>query len=260
MNKKTLFSIRKLSVGIASVAIGGLLFVSTGHSVQAAEGETTANPTENGTTVTSGNENTDSTTSDDNSNNSGNNVADDSNTNTNPTDGENTTPNETGGDQSNDNATDGENTTPNETGEDSSNGNATDGENTTSDETGEDQSNEETSNQGTDSSVEGTTHKVAPGETIEGIAKENNTTVNQIVKDNGITDPDLVVAGTDLVINQPSSAHGVNNQATSDNSKASSNELPETGNSSGVNAGLTGGLALVAGAALVASRRRKEQE
>ncbi|HCG74483.1 LysM domain-containing protein, partial [Staphylococcus sp.] len=151
-------------------------------------------------------------------------------------------------------------TTPNETGEDSSNGNATDGENTTSDETGEDQSNEETSNQGTDSSVEGTTHKVAPGETIEGIAKENNTTVNQIVKDNGITDPDLVVAGTDLVINQPSSAHGVNNQATSDNSKASSNELPETGNSSGVNAGLTGGLALVAGAALVASRRRKEQE
>ncbi|WP_248498994.1 YSIRK-type signal peptide-containing protein, partial [Staphylococcus haemolyticus] len=42
MNKKTLFSIRKLSVGIASVAIGGLLFVSAGHDADAAEYNTNA--------------------------------------------------------------------------------------------------------------------------------------------------------------------------------------------------------------------------
>jgi LPXTG-motif cell wall anchor domain protein len=69
-----------------------------------------------------------------------------------------------------------------------------------------------------------------------------------------------VVAGTDLVINQPSSSHVNNDKVTSESHNANSNELPETGEGSGINVGLTGGLALAAGAALVASRRRKEQE
>ncbi|WP_153020407.1 LysM peptidoglycan-binding domain-containing protein, partial [Staphylococcus capitis] len=124
----------------------------------------------------------------------------------------------------------------------------------------EDNGSSEATNKESGNTVEGTTHKVAAGETIEEIAKEHNTTVNQIAKDNGISNPNLVVAGTDLVINQPSSSHVNNDKVTSESHNANSNELPETGEGSGINVGLTGGLALAAGAALVVSRRRKEQE
>lgn len=237
MNKKTLFSIRKLSVGIASVAIGGLLFISSGYSAHAAEDDNPSNSVDNTIKDTSGSENQDSTNTAGNTENNNN---EDINTPANTASGEQ--------DQNSGNVT--------ENGNDSSKQDGDQDKEAPKDDNGS----SEATNKESGNTVEGTTHKVAAGETIEEIAKEHNTTVNQIAKDNGISNPNLVVAGTDLVINQPSSSHVNNDKVTSESHNANSNELPETGEGSGINVGLTGGLALAAGAALVASRRRKEQE
>ncbi|MCC3744306.1 YSIRK-type signal peptide-containing protein [Staphylococcus capitis] len=276
MNKKTLFSIRKLSVGIASVAIGGLLFISSGYSAHAAEDDNPSNSVDNTIKDTSGSENQDSTNTAGNTENNNN---EDNNTPANTASGEqdqnsgNVT--ENGNDSS---KQDGDQSVKDEPKDDngSSNGTAEDQDKDgtivdnkdASKQDGdqdkeapkEDNGSSEATNKESGNTVEGTTHKVAAGETIEEIAKEHNTTVNQIAKDNGISNPNLVVAGTDLVINQPSSSHVNNDKVTSESHNANSNELPETGEDSGINVGLTGGLALAAGAALVASRRRKEQE
>ena len=313
MNKKTLFSIRKLSVGIASVAIGGLLFISSGYSAHAAEDDNPSNSVDNTIKDTSGSENQDSTNTAGNTENNNN---EDNNTPANTASGEqdqnsgNVTENgndssKQDGDQDKE-ATKDDNGSSNGTAEDQDKDGtivdnkdaskqdgdqdkeATKDDNGSSNGTAEDQDKDgtivdnkdaskqdgdqdkeapkedngssEATNKESGNTVEGTTHKVAAGETIEEIAKEHNTTVNQIAKDNGISNPNLVVAGTDLVINQPSSSHVNNDKVTSESHNANSNELPETGEDSGINVGLTGGLALAAGAALVASRRRKEQE
>ena len=314
MNKKTLFSIRKLSVGIASVAIGGLLFISSGYSAHAAEDDNPSNSVDNTIKDTSGSENQDSTNTAGNTENNNN---EDNNTPANTASGEqdqnsgNVTENgndssKQDGDQDKE-ATKDDNGSSNGTAEDqdkdgtivdNKDASKQDGDQSVKDEpkddngssngTAEDQDKDgtivdnkdaskqdgdqdkeapkedngssEATNKESGNTVEGTTHKVAAGETIEEIAKEHNTTVNQIAKDNGISNPNLVVAGTDLVINQPSSSHVNNDKVTSESHNANSNELPETGEDSGINVGLTGGLALAAGAALVASRRRKEQE
>ncbi|MEX3438142.1 YSIRK-type signal peptide-containing protein, partial [Staphylococcus capitis] len=85
MNKKTLFSIRKLSVGIASVAIGGLLFISSGYSAHAAEDDNPSNSVDNTIKDTSGSENQDSTNTAGNTENNNN---EDNNTPANTASGE----------------------------------------------------------------------------------------------------------------------------------------------------------------------------
>ncbi|MFP7476108.1 LysM peptidoglycan-binding domain-containing protein, partial [Staphylococcus hominis] len=114
---------------------------------------------------------------------------------------------------------------------------------------------------------ETTTHTVVPGETVAEIAKENNTTVDQIVKDNGLVDANHIVPGQELVVNHPvtntedltqTTTH--NNNYTTSQDVVDNKELPETGNESNVNSGLLGGLALAAGAVLVGFNRRKEEK
>ncbi|WP_145438786.1 LysM peptidoglycan-binding domain-containing protein, partial [Staphylococcus hominis] len=114
---------------------------------------------------------------------------------------------------------------------------------------------------------ETTTHTVVPGETVAEIAKENNTTVDQIVKDNGLVDANHIVPGQELLVNHPvtntedltqTTTH--NNNFTTSQDVVDNKELPETGSESNVNSGLLGGLALAAGAVLVGFNRRKEEK
>ncbi|MGW9989336.1 LysM peptidoglycan-binding domain-containing protein, partial [Staphylococcus hominis] len=114
---------------------------------------------------------------------------------------------------------------------------------------------------------ETTTHTVVPGDTVAKIANAHNTTVEQIVKDNGLVDSNYIVPGQELVVNHPvtntedltqTTTH--NNNFTTSQDVVDNKELPETGSESNVNSGLLGGLALAAGAVLVGFNRRKEEK
>ncbi|WP_368865035.1 LysM domain-containing protein, partial [Staphylococcus hominis] len=118
-----------------------------------------------------------------------------------------------------------------------------------------------------DQEKETTTHTVVPGETVAKIANAHNTTVDQIVKDNGLVDANHIVPGQELVVNHPvtntedltqTTTH--NNNFTTSQDVVDNKELPETGSESNVNSGLLGGLALAAGAVLVGFNRRKEEK
>ncbi|WP_049417965.1 LysM peptidoglycan-binding domain-containing protein, partial [Staphylococcus hominis] len=114
---------------------------------------------------------------------------------------------------------------------------------------------------------ETTTHTVVPGDTVAKIANAHNTTVEQIVKDNGLVDSNYIVPGQELLVNHPvtntedltqTTTH--NNNFTTSQDVVDNKELPETGSESNVNSGLLGGLALAAGAVLVGFNRRKEEK
>ncbi|PXA37242.1 staphylococcal protein A, partial [Staphylococcus pseudintermedius] len=68
-------------------------------------------------------------------------------------------------------------------------------------------------------------HVVQPGETVEKIAKANNTTVEQIAKDNHLEDKNMILPGQKLVVD--------NQKAMKDSQEAKANHemkaLPETG-------------------------------
>ena len=44
-------------------------------------------------------------------------------------------------------------------------------------------------------------YTVKPGDTLTAIAKQYNTTVAKLVKDNNIKNPDLIFAGQELIVN-----------------------------------------------------------
>ena len=248
MNKKTLFSIRKLSVGIASVAIGGLLFVSAGHDADAAEYNTNADT------------NTEATTELLNSHNAS--VVDEGATNANT-------------DQP---ATSGDFFPKADVVDEGATNANTDQPATSEDffpkadvvKEGEkyvDTTKPATPDELLDQEKETTTHTVVPGETVAKIANAHNTTVDQIVKDNGLVDANHIVPGQELVVNHPvtntedltqTTTH--NNNFTTSQDVVDNKELPETGSESNVNSGLLGGLALAAGAVLVGFNRRKEEK
>ena len=48
-----------------------------------------------------------------------------------------------------------------------------------------------------------TTYKIKPGDNLTKIAKEFNTTVEELVKLNGIANPNLIIAGADLTVPTP---------------------------------------------------------
>ena len=238
MNKKTLFSIRKLSVGIASVAIGGLLFVSAGHDADAAEYNTNADT------------NTEATTELLNSHNAS--VVEEGATNANT-----------------DQPATSEDFFPKADVVDEGEGYVdTSKEATPGDFFGQKDDEGKTGAHYVDNTTdETTTHTVVPGETVAEIAKENNTTVDQIVKDNGLVDANHIVPGQELLVNHPvtntedltqTTTH--NNNFTTSQDVVDNKELPETGSESNVNSGLLGGLALAAGAVLVGFNRRKEEK
>ena len=266
MNKKTLFSIRKLSVGIASVAIGGLLFVSAGHDADAAEYNTNADT------------NTEATTELLNSHNAS--VVEEGATNANtdqPATSEDFFPKADVVEEGATNA----NTDQPATSEDffpkadvveegATNAN-TDQPATSEDFFGQKDEQDDEGKNGADyvdnTTDETTTHTVVPGDTVAKIANAHNTTVEQIVKDNGLVDSNYIVPGQELVVNHPvtntedltqTTTH--NNNFTTSQDVVDNKELPETGSESNVNSGLLGGLALAAGAVLVGFNRRKEEK
>ena len=51
------------------------------------------------------------------------------------------------------------------------------------------------------SNASGITHKVAPKETLFGIAKKYNVTVEEIVRANGLCNPNFIKVGQKLIIN-----------------------------------------------------------
>ena len=292
MNKKTLFSIRKLSVGIASVAIGGLLFVSAGHDADAAEYNTNADT------------NTEATTELLNSHNAS--VVEEGATNANtdqPATSEDFFPKADVVDEGEGYVDTSKEATPNDffpkadvvdegEGYVDTSKEATPGDffgqkddegktgagyvDTTKPATPGDifgQKNDEgktgagyvdTTKPATPGDIFGqkndegktgahyvdnttdetTTHTVVPGETVAEIAKENNTTVDQIVKDNGLVDANHIVPGQELLVNHPvtntedltqTTTH--NNNFTTSQDVVDNKELPETGSESNVNSG-----------------------
>ncbi|EGQ3457209.1 LysM peptidoglycan-binding domain-containing protein [Staphylococcus pseudintermedius] len=89
-------------------------------------------------------------------------------------------------------------------------------------------------------------HVVQPGETVEKIAKANNTTVEQIAKDNHLEDKNMILPGQKLVVD--------NQKAMKDSKEAKANHemkaLPETGEENDMalfGTSLTGGLSLALG-------------
>ncbi|HGH0811558.1 TPA: B domain-containing protein [Staphylococcus pseudintermedius] len=91
-------------------------------------------------------------------------------------------------------------------------------------------------------------HVVQPGETVEKIAKANNTTVEQIAKDNHLEDKNMILPGQKLVV---------------DNQKAKANHemkaLPETGEENDMalfGTSLTGGLSLALGLYILGRGRK----
>ena len=241
MNKKTLFSIRKLSVGIASVAIGGLLFVSAGHDADAAEYNTNADT------------NIEATSELLNSHNAS--VVEEGATNANtdqPATSEDFFPKADVVEEGADYVDTTKPATPDDffgqkDEQDDEGKNGADYVDNTTDET--------------------TTHTVVPGDTVAKIANAHNTTVEQIVKDNGLVDANHIVPGQELLVNHPvtntedltqTTTH--NNNFTTSQDVVDNKELPETGSESNVNSGLLGGLALAAGAVLVGFNRRKEEK
>lgn len=48
-----------------------------------------------------------------------------------------------------------------------------------------------------------TTYKIKPGDNLTKIAKEYNTTVEELVKLNNIANPNLIIAGADLIVPTP---------------------------------------------------------
>ena len=288
MNKKTLFSIRKLSVGIASVAIGGLLFVSAGHDADAAEYNTNADTNTEATTellnshnasvVEEGatNANTDQpATSEDFFPKAD--VVEEGATNANtdqPATSEDFFPKadvvEEGATNANtDQPATSEDFFPKADVVDEGEGYVdTSKEATPGDFFGQKDDEGKTGAHYVDNTTdETTTHTVVPGETVAEIAKENNTTVDQIVKDNGLVDANHIVPGQELLVNHPvtntedltqTTTH--NNNFTTSQDVVDNKELPETGSESNVNSGLLGGLALAAGAVLVGFNRRKEEK
>ena len=99
-------------------------------------------------------------------------------------------------------------------------------------------------------------HVVKAGDTLESIAKAQNTTVSQLVKDNHLANANMILPGQKLVVAQ------ANDKAAHSNEKAASKEskvLPETGlNDTDALFGTTvaGGLSLALGALLLGRSRK----
>ncbi|EGQ3832329.1 LysM peptidoglycan-binding domain-containing protein [Staphylococcus pseudintermedius] len=99
-------------------------------------------------------------------------------------------------------------------------------------------------------------HVVQPGETVEKIAKANNTTVEQIAKDNHLEDKNMILPGQKLVVD--------NQKAMKDSKEAKANHemkaLPETGEENDMalfGTSLTGGLSLALGLYILGRGGRK---
>ncbi|MGS3975252.1 B domain-containing protein [Staphylococcus pseudintermedius] len=98
-------------------------------------------------------------------------------------------------------------------------------------------------------------HVVQPGETVEKIAKANNTTVEQIAKDNHLEDKNMILPGQKLVVD--------NQKAMKDSKEAKANHemkaLPETGEENDMalfGTSLTGGLSLALGLYILGRDRK----
>ncbi|EKO1106093.1 B domain-containing protein [Staphylococcus pseudintermedius] len=98
-------------------------------------------------------------------------------------------------------------------------------------------------------------HVVQPGETVEKIAKANNTTVEQIAKDNHLEDKNMILPGQKLVVD--------NQKAMKDSQEAKANHemkaLPETGEENDMalfGTSLTGGLSLALGLYILGRGRK----
>ncbi|EGQ2834731.1 B domain-containing protein [Staphylococcus pseudintermedius] len=98
-------------------------------------------------------------------------------------------------------------------------------------------------------------HVVQPGETVEKIAKANNTTVEQIAKDNHLEDKNMILPGQKLVVD--------NQKAMKDSKEAKANHemkaLPETGEENDMalfGTSLTGGLSLALGLYILGRGRK----
>ncbi|ELK3978652.1 B domain-containing protein [Staphylococcus pseudintermedius] len=99
-------------------------------------------------------------------------------------------------------------------------------------------------------------HVVQPGETVEKIAKANNTTVEQIAKDNHLEDKNMILPGQKLVVD--------NQKAMKDSKEAKANHemkaLPETGEENDMalfGTSLTGGLSLALGLYILGRGRKQ---
>ncbi|EPP4315367.1 B domain-containing protein [Staphylococcus pseudintermedius] len=98
-------------------------------------------------------------------------------------------------------------------------------------------------------------HVVQPGETVEKIAKANNTTVEQIAKDNHLEDKNMILPGQKLVVD--------NQKAMKDSKEAKANHemkaLPETGEENDMalfGTSLTGGFSLALGLYILGRGRK----
>ncbi|MBA8760034.1 staphylococcal protein A [Staphylococcus schleiferi subsp. coagulans] len=99
------------------------------------------------------------------------------------------------------------------------------------------------------------THVVKPGETLNEIAKANNTTADQIAKDNHLADKNVIMPGQELVINKPAMMNENKDAKANSEMKA----LPETGGESDAalfGTTLAGGLSLAFGSLLLGRSRK----
>ncbi|HGZ9750501.1 TPA: staphylococcal protein A [Staphylococcus aureus] len=93
-------------------------------------------------------------------------------------------------------------------------------------------------------------HVVKPGDTVNDIAKANDTTADKIAADNKLADKNMIKPGQELVVDKKQPA----NHADANKAQA----LPETGEENPfIGTTVFGGLSLALGAALLAGRRRE---
>ncbi|MBF2103998.1 B domain-containing protein [Staphylococcus schleiferi] len=110
-------------------------------------------------------------------------------------------------------------------------------------------------NSGNKAMPKASTHVVKPGETLNEIAKANNTTADQIAKDNHLADKNVIMPGQELVINKPAMMNENKDAKANSEMKA----LPETGGESDAalfGTTLAGGLSLAFGSLLLGRSRK----
>ena len=101
----------------------------------------------------------------------------------------------------------------------------------------------------------GEAHVVQPGDTLDKIAKANNTSADKIAKANSLADKNMIMPGQKLVMDKPA--------MTDENKAAKANNemkaLPETGSESDAalfGTTLVGGLSLALGGLLLGRNRK----